>query len=198
MGLEPPRKVCAKISGLHFCCAVKHVQLKNVTVDVMNIIVAITVGIKRTILKDKYTAPSPDPSQWEWRIPSPQTSLVGSAPSLQCLRHSTQKHFWLRACVVGIFCQISETTHTILSAVCRCFLAIFFLSYNSGHLPTFTVNMIAAKLRIDRLIIVNILITAHHRLTNIQDWAMTDEVRVMLVCSQRWIKNSIAFLLYCV
>ena len=32
--------------GLRFCCAVKRVQLKNVTVDVMNIIVTITVGVK--------------------------------------------------------------------------------------------------------------------------------------------------------
>jgi len=32
--------------GLPFCGAVEHVQFKNVTADVMNIIVTITVGVK--------------------------------------------------------------------------------------------------------------------------------------------------------
>ena len=45
-GLNTPRKVCTKMV-LPSCCTVEHVQLKNVTVDVMNIIVTISVGIKR-------------------------------------------------------------------------------------------------------------------------------------------------------
>ena len=41
-----PRKDCTKNSGsIRFCCTVEHVQLKNVTVDVMNIIVTITVDV---------------------------------------------------------------------------------------------------------------------------------------------------------
>jgi len=32
--------------GIPFCCTAEHVQLNNVTVDVMNIIVTITVGEK--------------------------------------------------------------------------------------------------------------------------------------------------------
>jgi len=41
-GLKPPsQKSLQKILGLRFCYAVKHVQLKNVTADVMNIIVTI-------------------------------------------------------------------------------------------------------------------------------------------------------------
>jgi len=31
------RKVCTKIFGSTFCCTVEHVQLKNVTVDVMKV-----------------------------------------------------------------------------------------------------------------------------------------------------------------
>ena len=46
MGVEPPGKSAQKILGLPFCCTVEHVQLKNVTVDVMSIIVTITVGVK--------------------------------------------------------------------------------------------------------------------------------------------------------
>jgi len=45
MGLNP-QKSAQKIPGLPFCCTVEHVQLKNVTVDVMNIIVTITVAVK--------------------------------------------------------------------------------------------------------------------------------------------------------
>jgi len=41
-----PPEVCTKIYGSTFCYTVEHVQLKNVTVDVMNIIVTITVGVK--------------------------------------------------------------------------------------------------------------------------------------------------------
>jgi len=42
----PPEKSTQKFPGLPFCCIVEHVQLKNVTVDVMNIIVTIIVGVK--------------------------------------------------------------------------------------------------------------------------------------------------------
>jgi len=43
---EPLEKYAQKFLGLPFCCTAEHVQLKNVTVDVMNIIVTIrpTVG----------------------------------------------------------------------------------------------------------------------------------------------------------
>ena len=39
-------KSAQKFLGLPFCCTVEHVQLKNVTVGVMNIIVTIAVGVK--------------------------------------------------------------------------------------------------------------------------------------------------------
>jgi len=46
-GLKPPpEKSAQKFLGLPFCCTVEHVQLKNLTVDVMNIVVTITVGVK--------------------------------------------------------------------------------------------------------------------------------------------------------
>jgi len=47
-GLNPPlpENFAQKCLCLPFCCTVERVQLKNVTVDVMNIIVTITVGVK--------------------------------------------------------------------------------------------------------------------------------------------------------
>jgi len=42
----PSQKSAQKLLDLPFCCTVEHVQLKNVTADVMNIIVTITVGVK--------------------------------------------------------------------------------------------------------------------------------------------------------
>jgi len=42
----PKKKSVQKFLGLPVCCTVEHVQLKNVTVDFMNIIVTITVGVK--------------------------------------------------------------------------------------------------------------------------------------------------------
>jgi len=41
-----PEKSAQKFMGLPFCCTVEHLQLKNVTDDVMNIIVTITLGVK--------------------------------------------------------------------------------------------------------------------------------------------------------
>jgi len=37
-GVEPPEKSAQKFLSLPFCCTVEHVQLKNVTDDVTNII----------------------------------------------------------------------------------------------------------------------------------------------------------------
>ena len=42
----PPEKYAQKFLDIPFCCTVEHVQLKNVTVDVMNIIVTIKVSVK--------------------------------------------------------------------------------------------------------------------------------------------------------
>ena len=90
----PTEKSAQKFLGLPFCCTVGHVQLKNVTVDVMNMIVTITVGVKCaqnaskcTILNEKILffsgaqTPSPDPIQ------NPSLS-ASSAPPFECLRHS--------------------------------------------------------------------------------------------------------------
>jgi len=44
--LPPPEKSTQKFLVLSFCCTVEHVQLKNVTADVMDIIVTITFGVK--------------------------------------------------------------------------------------------------------------------------------------------------------
>ena len=72
MGLNPPpEKSAQKILSLPFCCIVEHVQFKNLTVDVMNIIVTITVAVKCarvqnaskcTILKEKIQKFFPDPT----------------------------------------------------------------------------------------------------------------------------------------
>jgi len=104
MGIETPlpRKVCTKFLGLPSCCTVEHVQLKNVTVDAMNTIVAITVGVKCaqsapkcTILKEKIQKKflgSQTYPHWGW-VTFGASILVSSAlePPFPL------KHFWLRA-----------------------------------------------------------------------------------------------------
>ena len=74
----PPEKSIQKFLGLPFCCTVEHVQLKNVTVDM--IIVRSTVGlkcapecIKITVLKEKIQKIDPIPTGRE--IPPPSASV---------------------------------------------------------------------------------------------------------------------------
>jgi len=90
--LTPPEKSAQKFLGLPFYCNVEHVQLRNITVDVMNIIVTITVGVKcapesqnaskRTILKEKIQffsgeehSPFPDLTPTREGIPLPRFYL---------------------------------------------------------------------------------------------------------------------------
>jgi len=72
---------------LPFCFTVEYVQLKNVTVDVIIIIVTITVGVKcapeciklhhfegeNTFFSGEGAQPLPDPTPTEERIPLSQT-----------------------------------------------------------------------------------------------------------------------------
>ena len=106
-----PGKSEQKFLGLPFCCTVEHVQLKNVTVDVMNIIVTSrpTVGVKcapkcikmrhfegKNTKKFLQRGTAPGPSQISLPLSAP------SAPPFECIQHLNPQTTFLAMGLIAI------------------------------------------------------------------------------------------------